>query len=703
MMRRMLRTGTSALLLTVFALLACSAARFAHADEGDPPQRVARLSDAEGWVSLQPAGVEQWTAATVNRPLTAGDRLWSDQNSRAELDIGEAVIRLGSNTGFAFLDLDDRSAQMQLSTGTLIVRVREMQAGQTYEIDAPNVAISLQQPGEYRADINERGDLTVVRVSQGAALAAGADGQQVALGAQEQLTVSGTNPVAYDSTGLGAPDELDNWSAARERQFEDAASQEYVASDVPGMQDLDDSGQWQEAPEYGYVWIPTAVSAGWVPYRYGHWVWIAPWGWTWVDDARWGFAPFHYGRWTQCGGRWCWVPGPRQARPVYAPALVAWVGGASLGTSAYGRNVGWFPLAPHEVYIPAYRVSGNYLRTINTANTGRLNNTYITAVYENRITPAHYANNRAASVTAVPQSILTSGQSVGTHAAALSTALLSEAVVTAAAPAIAPIHQSVLGAAEGHGVVKPLAARANRPVVARTTPPPAPANFDTQLAAIQANGGHPVSRNEIESLQPATSAVRVAVVAGGSIIAASALPHRVGATQPAGTIPRPAQASGTTVPSLADRERLLQNSRLPPASRLNPSGAPTAAHAGGTSSGQAWSSDRSSAQPYAPHPPPHPGLVTDDSTRASASPRSVPVYHPPPRDASITEAESLRAEEVRSASPRIAPAFSASPVPRALPPPRPPPSSAQSRSHTSSQPRDSASHGDREPPQPMRR
>src|SRR5690349_11005001 len=176
MMRCMLRRSTE--LLITFALLACSGVHSAHADAGDPPGRVARLSDAEGWVSLQPAGVEQWTAATVNRPLTTGDRLWSDQNSRAELDIGEAVIRLGSNTALAFLNLDDRSAQIQLSTGTLIVRVREMQAGQIYEIDAPNVAISLQQPGEYRTEVNERGDLAVISVSQGTALASGADGRQ---------------------------------------------------------------------------------------------------------------------------------------------------------------------------------------------------------------------------------------------------------------------------------------------------------------------------------------------------------------------------------------------------------------------------------------------------------------------------------------------------------------------------------------------
>jgi hypothetical protein len=627
-----------------------------HAQDADPPARVARLSDAEGAVSLEPAGMQQWTAATLNRPLTAGDRLWSDQSSRAELDIGAAVVRLGSNTGLAFLNLDDHTVQVQLSAGTLIVRVRDMQAGETYEIDTPNVALLLQQPGEYRADVNERGDLTVVKVSQGSALAAGADGQQVAIAAQQQLTASGTDKVAYESADLGAPDDFDNWSAARERQFEDAASDEYVANDVPGTQDLDDNGQWQETPEYGYAWIPTTVAAGWAPYRYGHWVWVAPWGWTWVDDAPWGFAPFHYGRWTQCGGRWCWVPGPRQARPVYAPALVAWVGGASLGTSAYGSNVGWFPLAPHEVYVPAYRVSSNYVRRINTANTSRLNNTYITSVYQNSITPTHYANNRATSVTAVPQSIFTSGQATDVHVAALSTALLAEAAVTATAPAIAPIRQSVLGAAEGHGVVKPVASRVNRAVVARTAPPSAPASFDSQLAAIEANNGRPSGGIEGAQLPPGAAVARVRMItARGPVVAASTLPHR----------PSAAVATAAAQPTLGEREHALQVSRLPPAP--HPSTGGTAARTAANLSQRAGDGQTGRAQWTQQHPTPQRGQSA-----------SIPVYHPPPPapDAYAAAAATAGTEETHRPPPR--------PAPQSSPPRPPPPPHAQpSKTHDS--------------------
>src|SRR4030088_1462447 len=95
----------------------------AAADEDDPPTRVARLSIAEGSVSFQPAGTDDWVSAVVNRPLTTGDKLWADRDSRAELHLGSASVRLGANTGFSFLNLDDNTAQLQLNEGTLRIRV----------------------------------------------------------------------------------------------------------------------------------------------------------------------------------------------------------------------------------------------------------------------------------------------------------------------------------------------------------------------------------------------------------------------------------------------------------------------------------------------------------------------------------------------------------------------------------------------------
>ena len=468
--------------LTLLTVIMLGAALGSARAQDDPPGRAARLSYAEGAVSLQPAGVQEWTAATLNRPLTTGDRLWSDQHSRVELDLGTAAVRLGSNTAFGFLNLDDHGVQMQLSSGTIIVALRDLQGAESFEVDTPNVALALQQPGVYRIEVNDQGTATAAAVSSGAAQAVGGGGQTASIGAQQVVIFSGVETLAWQSRTLGAPDEFDAWSAERERERADSASRGYVASDVPGTQELDNYGYWQEAPEYGYVWVPTAVAVGWVPYRYGHWLWVTPWGWTWVDDARWGYAPFHYGRWAMWNHGWVWVPAPKRGGPasrsVYAPALVAWVGGA-------GASVGWFPLGPHEVYVPGHPASQNYVRNVNIANTARLTNADIANVQYN-LSSQHYLNDTTAAVTSVPRSAFTSGQRIGGHFMPLSPALLVTAGVAAAAPAIAPLHQSVLGPAEVP-VPRPPTELLQRTVVARSVPSAAP------LAAVKvvtSGGGH---------------------------------------------------------------------------------------------------------------------------------------------------------------------------------------------------------------------
>jgi hypothetical protein len=644
----------------------------ARADDSDPPGRAARLSDAQGSVSLQPAGVQEWTAAPLNRPLTTGDRLWSDANSRAELDLGAAVVRLGAMTGFSFLNLDDNSAQLQLTAGTLIVRVREMREGDNYEIDTPNLAVSLQQAGEYRFEVNADGDATVVKVSEGLAQAAGA-GQLLQIGTQQRFTFTGTGQLTADMSTLGAPDELDAWSAARERQLEDSASREYVADDMAGAQDLDDNGQWQETPQYGYVWTPTVVVAGWAPYRFGYWVWVAPWGWTWIDDARWGYAPFHYGRWVSLNSTWCWVPGPRLARPVYAPALVGWVSGPAGGPlTVTGNNVGWFPLGPHEAYVPGYRVSPRYARNVNITNTTIINNTYITNDYTNPPPNQHFVNNTSAAVTAVPREAFTSGQRLAGHTQRIPPALLTGAVAGAVAPAIVPSRASVLGANPTHGTVRPPPAVINRPVLARTPLPRAPVPFDRQLSAIEANGGRPLARADLVRLQPAAAAVPVRMV---------------------GTPPAPRQGVNTTgintrsgataAPGFVDREHALQNPAVPVQQRSAPAAAYSAAPGSGGPRTLATAPAASVAaprydRPAAPAVPLPTGTQEPVHGHPDASPPA-PVYPSvatPVTSAPYTQRAQTREPSYHASAPKMgAPARMLPPVREAapaMPAPRPP-------------------------------
>jgi hypothetical protein len=521
----------------------------AFAQEDDPPGRVARLSFLQGAVSLEPAGQQDWVTAELNRPLTTSDRVWSDASgSRAELDLGGAVVRLGANTGFAFLNLDDSAAQMQVSAGTVVVHVRELLENQSYEVDTPNVALLLEEPGQYRIDVNETGDTTVVRVSDGQAEAAGG-GQTVPIMNQEMVSFFGTDQLSVVPASIGAPDGFDDWSFERDREMDQATSQQYVAPDMVGSEDLDDNGQWQNTPDYGNVWVPTAVAAGWAPYSFGHWAWVSPWGWTWIDDAPWGFAPFHYGRWARWHNSWAWVPGPRNVQPVYAPALVAWAGAAG------GAGVAWFPLAPREVYVPGYHVTERYVRSVNVTNTNITDYAYINNVYQNRITGLRYANSAVpGAVTSVSRSVFTSAQAVNVHRSVLSAAQVAQLAPTARAPSIVPIRQSVLGYSSPGLVRRPPPSVLNHSVVARTAPPAA-TGVRVRLFGSSAQQGR--------SAPQGSAAQQTNRMPGVNRAGSVAAPQ----TRPAA----PSQQEDVDNRSWAERAHALEHSSLPPApSRPNP-------------------------------------------------------------------------------------------------------------------------------------
>ena len=507
---------------SVGAALLCAAAlgaAWAQEPESDPPARAARLSFAQGDVSLQPAGVEDWTAAVVNRPLTTGDKLWTDENARAEVELGADSVRLAPTTGFSLLTLDDRTLQMQVTAGTLEVSVQELGPDENIEIDTPNLALTVQRTGNYRVEVNDSGGATIVKVMSGEAEITGS-GQTFQVHAQEQATFTDTGGLTADVGRLGAPDDFDQWWLERDRRDQQAHESDasYVSPDMTGSEDLDEYGTWQSVPDYGTVWVPTAIPVGWAPYHFGHWVWVSPWGWTWVDDAPWGFAPFHYGRWAYASGSWCWVPGPRHVHPVYAPALVAWVGGphfnVAVAGGAVGPGVAWFPLAPREVYVPAYHVSPTYVRNVNVTNTTIVNNIYITNAINNSGN-VRYANRGApGAVTAVPHSVFTSAQSVGTHAVRLNAGQLAGVEAAASAPAIVPARASVLGggAARGLRARVPPGAIQSRAIVVQRPPAPVPVSFDRQRDAIQANGGRPLAPTQMTQLapHPAPRAIRPA-------------------------------------------------------------------------------------------------------------------------------------------------------------------------------------------------
>ncbi len=323
----------------------------------DPPTRVGRLSYTEGTVSLHAADQSQWSPATLNYPVTSGTSFWTEPDGRAEIQVGAAEIRMDHATEMNVLRLDDAGTRIDVPQGVVNVHLRTMPPGGV-QVQTPRGMATLEKPGSYRIDSGHPDGDQPTGQAQIAVLegAARIEGPRAALDVQpgESAVISG-DPVSFTLVEA-EPTPFDDWALARERRVEASESARYVSPETTGYEDLDANGRWTTVPEYGPVWYPSAVPGSWAPYRYGHWAFIPPWGWTWIDDAPWGFAPFHYGRWAFIDGAWGWCPGVIVPRPVYAPALVAFVGGAGWGVSlAVGGAVpavGWVPLAPHEVFHP---------------------------------------------------------------------------------------------------------------------------------------------------------------------------------------------------------------------------------------------------------------------------------------------------------------------------------------------------------------
>jgi hypothetical protein len=413
----------------------------------------------------------------MNFPLTTGYHLWTDQGSHAEMHIGATAVRLADETALAVLNLDDRVTQLSLTQGALNVRVPNLFPGEVVEVDTPNGATTLTRPGSYRFDLNADATFTVLTVRAGEADVT-TGGQVVPVQPMQRAHFSGEQ-AAPEVNAAPGPDPWDQWCFGRDggedRSYQ--ASAQYVPPDMNGAADLGGYGNWQPNPMYGNVWVPTGMPIGWAPYRYGHWAYIMPWGWTWIDDAPWGFAPFHYGRWVMVAGTWGWVPGRMGVRSVYAPALVAFVGGRgfSVGIGVGGFGVAaWIPLGPGEVFRPAYRVSAVYVTNINVAHVTNVN-----------VTNATYVNR--SYVTAVPQNAFVGARPV----AAAAVRVPSEAIgrmQPADMSGFRPTREAMAGSAiqPGARVAAPPAGTMNRTVVART-PLPATARTAMPVRMVQGN------------------------------------------------------------------------------------------------------------------------------------------------------------------------------------------------------------------------
>ncbi|TMJ28064.1 MAG: hypothetical protein E6G95_09605 [Alphaproteobacteria bacterium] len=358
-----------ALVILVAGSLGYSGAAFGQAlSSGDPPGRVGRLAFVQGTVSFHDAERTDWQPAMVNQPLTTGDAVWTEPNAHSEISIAGTRVRLDGATQLDMLALDDRQTRLQIDQGRVDIKTVTFDARQPYELATPRGVAALQQQGDYYVESGSTNDPTRLGVRQGAAQFQAPDGRVLAVRAGEVVEITGDGSSMELHTIQAPPPPMPQYWAERDRIVAYDQPPQYLSAGITGYEDLNYYGSWTNDPQYGQVWYVRDAPSGWAPYTTGRWVSEPVYGWTWVDEQPWGFAPYHYGRWAQRNNRWFWVPPERSQPAIYAPALVAFVGGTELGMALGTQSrapVGWFPLGPREVYVPPYTSNRDYYRRLN--------------------------------------------------------------------------------------------------------------------------------------------------------------------------------------------------------------------------------------------------------------------------------------------------------------------------------------------------
>jgi hypothetical protein len=409
-------------------------------DQGtDPPAIAGRLAAIAGQVSFHAAGQTDWTQAALNFPVTNLEGFWTEPTAAATIQIAGDTLVMDGSTQFEVTTLDVSQIAASEPQGAVFLDLTSLATGQTVAIQTPRGTVQIATPGRYEIVAGDTDDATLVSVVEGAAHVAGTN-LAMDIGPQQTATIGGTDPLQ----GSVGPLQQDSFLQAQLRLPAPPPPPPGVPAivrDMTGAADLAAYGSWSQTASYGQVWYPRDVPAGWAPYRNGHWAYVHPWGWTWVDNARWGFAPFHYGRWVQEGGRWGWIAGgggpvTPGAYPVYAPALVTFitVGAPALSGIGFAAGAGapaWIPLGPREPYYPWFHVRADYFARVNRpygvpAEIIQRGPTYVENIHNVTVNRTNvFINARGATVA--PEAAFTGGRPLMAVARPLPERALAEA------------------------------------------------------------------------------------------------------------------------------------------------------------------------------------------------------------------------------------------------------------------------------------
>src|SRR5262249_25922953 len=240
----------------------------------DPPARVARINYLQGPVSWQRGVLAAWDQAVITYPMVASDSLWTDDHARAELHIGSTALRLADQTSISFLNLNDQAVQIRLAKGVVELHLNRLDPAESYEIDTPCASASLSQTGDYRLEVDEAGDTTIITRRGQAEVTVGLSPFDVAAG--QQANVSNSADPIYELSPPKPIDDFERWANERTRREDQCVSARYVSREMIGYEDLDAYGGWAGLSQYGKAWGPHLVPAGGGAARAGPLLLLAP-------------------------------------------------------------------------------------------------------------------------------------------------------------------------------------------------------------------------------------------------------------------------------------------------------------------------------------------------------------------------------------------------------------------------------------------
>ncbi len=609
----------------------------------DPPGRVGRLAWIEGEALAYSDPEAGWERAGVNAHLTSENSLWTEPRSRAEVRVGSIALRLEEATQLDIPRLEDTELYAHVARGSLAVRVRYFERGETIVVSTPEARFQIVGNGRYRIDADAGRGESRLTVFAGSARLDSSGGAVIVDTGRTVVVTGGERPTYGFEQAVTTS--IDEWALARDERFPEGQASRYVSPRMTGWEDLDQYGEWRSEPDYGTVWYPSRVEAGWAPYRYGRWSWVRPWGWTWVDDAPWGYAPFHYGRWVYVRNRWGWYPGRYDPRPVWAPALVGWVGGSGWSLTINSGPVGvvgWYPLSPWDRYDPWYRVNPTYVTHVNR----------VVIVDRRPPHPVHYRDH----ATVATRDVFGSRRPVRDSLANVPRDVIARQPVVRGSAVLPPanvVRPRPGGSPSGHGspAAEVPAARPHagaipvRPATPPATASPAmPAPSNGRPGARPRDEPPPVPAHQAPVPAPAPQAVPPAT----NVPARPAFtPRPVPQSQVPSDTPRPAAPAAPATPPSAVTTR--------PMPRQEPSAAPPSAV---------------TTRPMPrPEPSAAPGAATPKPAEAPVyrTPRGAPQGEQPPR----ARPESQAPREARPARPEGSPPPAAKPAERAPAPPPP--------------------------------